>query len=213
MKPQLQVIHTPPEQAVEPFSPRPFDLTVHPTRPGVAHEPLMVILTPEVQLAVGRASAEEGMPAEAWAALAIESERSLTLASQLTGISAGELAGVLHAAARAPGCARIPRGLGGRLAGYARALRHAVPIQAPRLARQTLTLPVPYLSIVAWQQAASTTEQGVGEWASDRLGTMPAGRVSWEAAAAESGQTHCEWVLAHAARRCSCSSAVAHPAG
>jgi hypothetical protein len=212
MAASLTLISTPPEHAAPVFAPARFDLRVQPTRPGVAYEPVRLTLAQDTLNSLPRICASEGLPAEPWAALVIESARSLQFASALTDIDLGELAVELDAAAEAPQCDRAPTGTGGRLIAYARALR-AAPSRRSEPVSSPMVLPVPYVTIVAWQRAASASEHSVSEWGCALLDGLPTGRVVWEAAAAETGQTMCEWVLAQAASRSSCSSAVAHSAG
>jgi hypothetical protein len=162
--------------------------------------------------AVCQASAREGLPAEPWAALAIETSRSLHLASRLMGMSASRLAVELDDAAATLESRRVPAGPGGRLLAYAQSLR-AAPQRTVESAPSPFVLPVPYVAIIAWQYAAAESGAKVGEWATSLLTQIPTGRVAWEASAAESGQTVCEWVLSQAASCCSRSSTAAHSAG
>ncbi len=212
MAANLTLISTPPEHAAPVFAPARFDLCVQSTRPGVAYESVRLTLAQETLSSLSRVCATEGLPAEPWAALLIESARSLCSASALMGIDAVELAAELNAAAEVPRCDRAPAGPGGRLIAYARALRAAPSRQADAVV-SPMVLPVPYVTLVAWQQAAAASGRAIGEWGAQMLEGLPAGRVAWEAAAAETGQTMCEWVLAQAASCSSCSSAAAHAAG
>jgi len=209
---RLKLISTPPERSAPEFAPARFDLRVQPTRPGVAYEPLPITPRAETLATLSCVCALEGLPAESWAALAIETSRALILACELINIRAGELARILDRAAAAPRCERVPAGPGGLLVAYARALRAAPPRRADSACSQMI-LPVPYVAVVAWQRAAAASGAAVGDWAVSMLEHLAAGRVAWEAAAAEGGQTLCEWVLTQAASCCSRSSAAAHSAG
>jgi hypothetical protein len=193
------------------YGPAPFDLALQPTRPGVAHEPLTVRLDACLARQLSAQAAAGGLPCGAWAALAIDSARVLALTSHILDIRSDTLAQHLDEVARAPSCNRIPRGPGGRLLAYAHALRAAQALLEPREPQMRLTLPVPYASLIAWQQAAAALGQSLQDWAVCHLAYPPRGRVVWEAAAAESGSTQGEWMLAQAASRWSCSSAVAQP--
>lgn len=212
MAASLTLISTPPEHATPVFAPARFDLRVQPTRPGVAYESVRLTLARDTSSSLSRACAIEGLPAGPWATLVIESARSLRSASALTGIDAAQLAVELDAVAEAPQCDRAPTGPGRRLIAYARALRAASSRQEKPVA-SPMVLPVSYVTIVAWQRAAAASQCSVSDWAARLLANLPAGRMAWEAAAAEMGQTMCEWVLAQAASRLSSSSAPAHSAG
>lgn len=212
MTPLLKLVPTPTESAPTEFGPARFDLRVQATRPGVAYESTRITATDDAINAVCQVSAREGLPAEPWAALAIETSRSLRLASRLIDLSASRLAIELDDAAAASEPRRIPAGPGGRLLAYAQSLR-AAPQWTVESASSPLVLPVPYVAIIAWQHAAAESDAKVGEWATSLLTELPAGRVAWEAAAAEAGQTVCEWVLSQAASCCSRSSTLAHSAG
>jgi hypothetical protein len=206
----LRLVSAAPDPPPAAYGPAPFDLALQPTRPGTAYEPLVLEPSPDRLEAVQRLAAAEGLPSGAWATLVIESERAISLAAKLLGLSAPDLATAVDGAATASCCAQIPRGPGGRLAAYARALRRA---QARHAAERTtnLLVPVPYNLLVAWSRAATGTGQQPHDWAVAALSTLPRGRVSWEAAAAETGSTLCEWVFSQAASRCSCSSPTAQP--
>jgi hypothetical protein len=212
MTPLLKLVPTPAEDPPTDLAPARFDLHVQATRPGVAYESTRITPSDEVIDAVCQASAGEGLPAEPWAALAIETSRSLHFASRLMGLSASRLAAELDDAAAAPGSRQVPAGPGGRLLAYAQSLRSA-PQRTVEPAPSPFVLPVPYVAIIAWQHAAAESDAKVGEWASSLLTELPTGRVAWEASAAEAGQTVCEWVLSQAASCCSRSSTVAHSAG
>lgn len=209
----LKLVQTPSDDDAPPaIAPARFDLRVQSTRPGVAYEPTRITADNDVIDAVCQASASEGLPAEPWASLVIETSRSLNLASRLTSVPAKQLAIELDAAATAPESRRVPAGPGGRLLAYARSLR-AVPQRTVDPVPSPFVLPVPYVAIIAWQHAATESGAKVGEWATSTLAVLPTGRVAWEASAAEAGQTVCEWVLSQAASCCSRSSTAAHSAG
>jgi hypothetical protein len=212
MAASLKLISTPPDSAAPVFAPARFDLRVQPTRPGVAYEPVRVSLEADTLGSLSCVCATEGLGPEPWAALVIESARSLLFACASMDVDADQLVVKLDVAAEAPRCDRVPAGPGSRLIAYSRALR-AAPARAAEPARSPIVLPVPYMAIVAWQRAAAAFGCGVDEWGAGMLAGLPAGRAAWEAAAAEEGQTMCEWVLAQAASCCSRSSAAAHSAG
>jgi hypothetical protein len=212
MTPQLKLVPTPDHHAAGLLAPARFDLRVQATRPGVAYEPTSVTASEAAIAALCQASAHEGLSPEPWAALAIETTRSLKLASRLTGTPENRLAIELDDAAVAPESQRVPAGPGGRLIAYARCLR-AAPLRTAESARSPFIVPVPYVAIIAWQHAATESGAKVGEWAASMLKELPIGRAAWEASAAEAGQTVCEWVLSQAASRCSRSSKLAHSAG
>ena len=208
----LKLVPTPADDALPGLTPARFDLRVQATRPGVAYESTRITASDDAIAAVCQTSALEGLPAGPWAALAIETSRSLHLAARLVGMSASRLAIELDDAAAAPESQRVPAGPGGRLLAYARALRVAPP-RTVESAPSPFVLPVPYVAVVAWQHAATESDAKVGEWATSLLTELPTSRVAWEASAAEAGQTVCEWVISQAASCCSRSSTAAHCAG
>jgi hypothetical protein len=208
----LKLVPPPADDAPAELAPARFDLRVQATRPGVAYESIRITPSPDLNAAVCQLAADEGLPPEPWAAIVIESSRSLNLASRLLGVPASRLSNELATSAAAPESQRVPAGPGGRLLAYARCLRTA-PQRTVENERSPLDVPVPYVAILAWQQAATKSEASVGEWATNLLIELPTGRVAWEASAAEAGQTLCEWVLSQAASCCSRSSTPAHSAG
>lgn len=190
--------HPPPPE----YGPAPFDLATHPLRPGLAHEPLQIHLERGLRRAVADHAHRDGLSAPAWAVIVIESQRALTLAAEISPHTAAELERRLHAVAAPSTYTTLPRGPGSRLAAYARQLRATPQAGTPRdhLAADPL-LPVPYNLLTAWRQIARAEHRTPAEWAAAKLANLPAGRVEWEAAAAETGATLGEWVLLHAASR------------
>jgi hypothetical protein len=177
------------------FEAAPFDYVATPLRPGVAHEVLVVHLPDGMSVDLGRSAAEEGLMAEHWATLVIESERVLRAASG--NRRAEDLAVELSARARDPQPATLTR-RARRLAGYARSLRAARPTE-PLMARDNLSLAVPYHCLLAWEREATAGGSTVERWATELLTGLPAGRILWEAAAAESGAMLDGWVGLQAA--------------
>lgn len=212
MTPLLKLVPPPAADAPHELAPARFDLRVQATRPGVAYESIRITPSPDLIAAVCEVAADERLPPEPWAALAIESSRSLNLASSLLCVPARRLSNELNTAAAAPESQRVPAGPGGRLLAYARCLRTAPQLTVEN-SQFPFVVPVPYVAILAWQHAATESDARVGEWATNLLAELPTGRVAWEASAAEAGQTVCEWVLAQAASCCSRSRTAAHSAG
>lgn len=200
MRAQLKLVPPGPDAPCLAPAPARFDLGVQPTRPGVAYEPVTVKLDPETAIGLSALSAREGLPAGPWAALVVESARSVVLARELFSIDSDQLAEALDIAATASSPESLPVGPGGRLIAYARALRSVAPIDRPS-PDEPLTLPVPYSVLVAWRMAAAQAGLELADWALSMLAPLPSERVAWEASAAAVGQTLCEWVLAQAASR------------
>ncbi len=172
----------------------PFDYTDAPLRPGIAHEVLTLHLPGALSVDLGRLSATEGLAAEHWAALVIESERVLRAAGDW---GPAKLAEELSLAARTPRPSTLTR-RGRRLMGYARALRKARTRES-RPAPVSLSLAVPYHCLMAWEREATLTGLAVERWATGLLADLPTGRIAWEAAAAETGAMLDGWVGLQAA--------------
>lgn len=198
----LQVLQGGGDDVVEAFTPAPFVFARQPLRPGVAHEPLCLAFDPALLKLIERTAALEGMPAEQWAAISIESERVLRIAAEATGQPTIQLEQGLAATAVRPNASVISH-QGRRLNGYARALRRLAPRGQLDLAGE-LRLPVPYHSLLAWELEAIGARMSLGEWVADLLSGPPKGRVIWEAAAAETGELLGSWVALQAARLASC---------
>jgi hypothetical protein len=198
---RLRVLEGGSPQAVDAYRGSAFDLTVHPLRPGFAHEAVELTVDAELAEAVERAAATEGLPTMLWAALAIESERALHAHPREAMIAVSAIEDKLDAAARATtSTAAAPRGR--RLTRYALALRRGT-VRAAGTPQRRLTLAVPHHTVIAWELAAVDAQQALGGWARARLARLPAGRPRWEAAAALAGQTLGEWIAVQAARRSS----------
>jgi hypothetical protein len=194
----LRLLPTAPASPLPTDGPSPFDLNLQPTRPGCAHEPVALTLTRTTAVEIEQHAAAAGLPAAAWAALAAEANRALSQASAAFGVRAAELEAALDTAAAPHQPAALPRGPGARLLAYASQLEAATsrPASAPST---TLALPVPYNSLLAWQNAAADARLPLKAWTASQLETPPPSAASWEAAAAWTGATLAEWVLLHAA--------------
>lgn len=197
----LRVLAGGPAEVVDAYRAAPFDLAVHPLRPGMAHEAVTLTLDLALGDAVERAAADEGLPTPLWAALVIESERALQALAHDVGVEEEAVEQALNlAAAESPDEPSVQRGR--RLIRYALALR----TPRPRSARSPcgrLKLPVPQHTFIAWESAAAAARLTVADWAAARLVRVPAGRARWESAAARAGQTLGEWIAVQAARRAS----------
>jgi hypothetical protein len=196
----LRVLEGGTVHSVEAYRAAPFDLAVHPMRPGIAHDEVTLVLGPELALTIEQAAARDGAPTPLWASVAIESERALVALAQIGRAGRAALETSLDTAAVPTSSVVLVRG--GRVASYAKAVR----IRAPRAAavgRSTLVVPVPHHTRLAWELAARVEGESLSEWAAALLAAAPLGRLSWEAAAAEAGQTLGEWVAVQAARRMS----------
>ena len=186
-------------ERVDAFRAEPFDLDVHPLRPGMGHEELVLTVSRELAAAVEAAAAADGIPVGLWAGIAIESERALGVVAD--GSALGDLESALIAAADAPVGGPLAH-RGRRLVRYAKAIRAQPPRRAGAVARE-VNVTVAHHTLLAWERAAADTRQSLEVWVTTRLERMPAGRVRWESAAAESGQTLSEWIALQAARRSS----------
>jgi len=199
----LQVLQGGSDGAAETHRPSPFDFARQPLRPGVAHEPLSLALDPGLLKLVERTAALEGMPADQWAAISVESERALRIAAKANDQPAVQLEQELAVVAVKPNASAISHH-GRRLGGYARALRRLTPRRELALTGE-LRIPVPYHSLLAWELEAIGARMPLDEWVGDLLMTgPPKGRVAWEASAAEAGEMLGGWVVLQAARLASC---------
>jgi hypothetical protein len=180
------------------YRPAQFDLDVQPLRPGVAHESIELVLEPGLADAVEEAAAADGLPTSLWAAIAIESERALRALASTTAATPAALMRMLDDTARhREGGLAHQRGR--RLVRYALALDARAP-RARGPAQSRLMVAVAQHTLIAWELAAAGGGELVERWATQTLGRLPAGRGSWESAAALVGQTLGEWVAAQAAR-------------
>lgn len=182
------------------------DLRTVPTRPGVSQSRLSLRLPADLAAVAADTAREEGLREDTWIGIAIESERALRAAGA-RGAEATALLSELDAAAGDP-LPPVP-GAPQRATGFAAALRALRPDLGARVTRigaagggeLTVYASVPFYSELAWRRGAIVADLSLGEWASEHLGTLPQGRLLWEAAAVEAGETLVEWVLAQAARR------------
>lgn len=194
------------EHAVGAYAPIAFDLRVHPMRPGLAHETLMVSLEAPVAAAIAETASAEALPCGLWAGIAIESERALRAAADAHRVGPETLKRQLDAWSMSAGRS-LPGAHGRRLQAYARAIRHGVPALPSAVAEESLAVTVAYHSLLAWDRQAASEDTDTASWAQALLAVGPVGRPSWEAAAAQAGQTLGEWVALQAARRASAASA------
>ncbi len=199
---KLRVLEGGSDEAINAYAPRSFDLKVQPLRPGIAHEYLELRLGADTVEAVEKVALGIGVPAELWAAIAIESERALRAAAEASNVARGRLAVALDTASAEPR-PTLPAQRGRRLAAYARMLRRPDASTLPA-GMHRLSVAVAYHTMSAWEFDAARTGASVASWASALLAAMPEGRLQWEAAAAEAGQTLGEWSALHAARLASC---------
>jgi hypothetical protein len=201
----LKLLHSPSPPSTA-FDPAPLDLTHRPTRPGLAFSELALELGPELCARAAATAAADGQPLNLWAAWVIESERVLA--------ELGDLGPALRADLDLLAERPDPPTPGGaaRLGEYAQQLRRTfraasaasatMPAQMPAVRIPgRLSLLVPDASLTAWRRAAIAADQTLEDWAGARLAGLPRMRASWEAAAAERGETLAEFVLAQAARR------------
>jgi hypothetical protein len=194
------------ETAVEALAPVAFDLGVHPMRPGLGHEILTLTLGAPIAEAVAEAARADALPCGLWAGIAIESERALRASADAHGVLPAQLERRLDALSAQAGCP-FPGPHGRRLLAYARAIRRGLPGPPHRVAEESLVVTVAYHTLLAWDRQAASEQLDTRSWAEALLAYVPVGRVSWEAAAAEAGETLGEWVALQAARRASSASA------
>lgn len=197
----LQVLPAQAVPEIDVYRPAPFDLDLHPLRPGLSHESVQLVLEPRLADGVERAAAADGLPTSLWAGIAIESERALGVLARDTNSETAALASFLDDAAfqRYDG---LVHQRGRRLVRYALAVRGPAPREREQ-AQRPLIVPVAQHSLIAWELAAGAEGETVEQWAAKTVARLPANRGRWESAAALAGQTLGEWIAAQAARRSS----------
>jgi len=201
----LRLVETAPP-APDAFEVPAVDLRKRPTRPGVTQAELTLRVSQHLAMAVGDLARSEGLREDAWIGLAIESERAVGQAAA-TESDAELLRGHLDTQAKERAMP-IPGGPV-RLNKFAVALRelggtHNSSVSVLAAAGDdgaVLKASLPYQSVGAWRRCAIESGQSLDAWAAERLVEPPRGRLLWEAAAAERGETLVEWVLTQATRR------------
>lgn len=182
------------------------DLRRLPTRPGISQSLLALRVAARRAAAIGDAARHEGLREDAWIGVVVESERAVRLASPDDG-AAEELRRYLDEVATSP-LPPVP-GAPLRSSSFAAALRALRPggdqevarLMAPRGSEVTVRASVPLYAVSAWRRAAIEAQAPLGAWAEHHLRALPRGRLLWEAAAVEAGETLASWVLAQDARR------------
>jgi len=183
------------------------DLRRIPTRPGVSQSQLTFTIPPTLAAEIGDAARAEGFREDAWIGVVVESERAVRLATPVDGDSDG-LRAHLDAVASRP-LPPVP-GAPLRSSRYAAAVRALRPqggnqmvtrLRAHSEGEVTVRASVPLHSASAWRRAAIEGHLPLGAWVADHVRAVPCGRLRWEAAAVEAGETLASWVLAQDARR------------
>jgi hypothetical protein len=202
-----------PDRDVQAYDMRPHDLVSRPQRPGELTVAVVIDLDAAARAHVSNSAREAGVPASLWLTVAIEAQRSLDQATALVHGDDGELAAELDNAAGGSSATTAHETSAPALAqlrSYAMALRAGAAPSGGSLVGTSLPV-FPALHVAgAWAIEAGHHGLAVSAWAANQAAARPAGRVAWEAAAASSGQTLSEWVLAQAVRRARSSSTFAH---
>jgi hypothetical protein len=201
----LRLIDSPPAPP-DPFELPAVDLKTCPTRPGMTHSKIELRAPEGLALAAGELAVREGLREDCWIGLVIESERAVAQVAR-GATQSDSFRAQLDERARRP-AVPIP-GAPVRLARFAAALRElvdrpGVPAAAGAGAADRevmLGVTVAYQSVGTWRRSAIEAGQTIDAWAIRLLQELPRGRVLWEAAAAERGESLAEWVLTQAARR------------
>lgn len=182
------------------------DLRRLPARPGVSQSPLTFKISTTLAAEIGDAARDESFREDAWIGVVVESERAVRLATPVDGDSAGVRTHLDEVAARPlPPVPGAPL----RSSSYAAAVRALRPRSDQMVTRLrahdggevTVRASVPLHSASAWRRAAIEAQVPLGVWVTDHLSALPRGRLLWEAAAVEAGETLTSWVLAQDARR------------
>ena len=168
-----------------------------PFRPGELVMPVRIDLGDGAMAQAIREASASRVPVELWVRIAIEGSRQLDLVIAATGVSRGAFAahldGLADGARTAPGSLHTPG-----LSMYARRLRSGEPTGVREAGRSPLTVLIPDTLALAWTRAANRGADSLAGWAEARLRSAPEGVVGWEAAAAASGDSLGEWMLAAA---------------
>ncbi|WP_445151372.1 hypothetical protein [Baekduia sp. Peel2402] len=202
-----------PERDVLAYDLRPHDLVARPQRPGELTTLVVVDLDDAARAHISSSAHEAGVPAALWLTVALEAQRSLRQAVALVRGDEADLATALDDAAgpsamSATGDRRSPALA--QLHSYAAALRAGAVLAGASPVGTSLPLSPALHVAAAWAVDAQRHGLTVSAWAADCTSTLPAGRLSWEAASASQAQTLAEWVLAQAMRRARSASTSAH---
>lgn len=162
--------------------------------------PIRIALSEPSSVQVHERASDSGLPLDLWARLAIEGSRQVERTVDLAEIERCAFAAELDeraAAARHGAISTLACGL----RGYARLLRAAAPVHFDCQPQRKLTLLIPDQLAVGWASAANAAGMAFDVWSSEMILVAPAGIVTWEAAAAEAGDSLGEWILAAALAR------------
>jgi hypothetical protein len=179
-------------EKVDVYEPMPeggdFSLQLQPQRPGDLCDWIELELASD---AAARIAERARIPVGLWLAIAIEAKR--VLGAYGPGAEA-DLEAQLDHAARARIDAAVCRAPARALRAYADALRAGSEPVAEE-ARGLLVLTPPQAMSTSWEHHARPAGLTLGTWLAREAGSDLAGRVDWEAAAAERGQSLAEWIL------------------
>lgn len=193
------------------FREPPYRLSSQPQRPGE----LTVVVTVELREAardhVRRGSAADGVPPSLWLSVAIEAARCLGRTAATLGLSTDDVAAacddVSAATWKPSGAIALDR-----LREYASSLRRGDAEGAALVGSSLLLTPAMHVG-AAWAAEAQSAGIGVDAWVGAAAGSLPPGRIAWEAASAAAAQSLAEWTLSQAARRRRAASTLAHATG
>lgn len=180
------------------FDPPPFSLRHQPQRPGELAELIEVPLDVTAARSVRAAAAAAALPFELALYIAIEAERALDEAVEVTGVERDELVERLDAAASVAPERGLRHTLARPLEQYAAAVARGLT-DDDRPDRIVLAR-VPHRVASAWAHAAAATGTPLESWIAATVARASGDRKPWEAAAARAGRTLAEWVLLQAAR-------------
>jgi hypothetical protein len=179
------------------FDPPSVSLRHQPQRPGELTELIDVPLDATAAARTRAAAVEAGLPLELALYIAIEAERAVSEAVEVTGVERAELVARLDAAA----AVTPERGLGHTLVRpleqYAAAVARGLPDDDA--AGRAVRARVPHHVACAWAHAAAAVGKPFDSWVADTLARASGDRKPWEAAAARAARTLAEWVLVQAA--------------
>lgn len=170
-------------------------LNHQPQRPGELCDWLEMSLSKNAAVYL---QASATVPVSLWAAIAIE---GLRLAEELGPLFGRELTECLDEAAEARVGPAIGRDAARSLGSYAASLRAGEGIDGSGNIEAGPMVLTPSISVAtAWEQHARRCGLSLGQWLYGALESRPAGRISWEAAAAERGDSMAAWAAQIALR-------------
>jgi hypothetical protein len=170
-----------------------FALALQPQRPGDLCDRIELRLPPA---AIARIAAQSRIPPGLWLTIAIEAKRVLGAYPPDAG---SDLEARLDEAASGRIDAAVSRAPARALRAYADALRCGSGTETQDPEGLIVLTPSQAMS-TAWEDHGRRRGAPLGRWLAEEAVSVLVGRVEWEAAAAERGQSLAEWIYLSAGR-------------